>query len=73
MDKFTVIVELLFMVLLSGCILIGRNDYFIKSGKVWYKKYYIDSKQTHYVVASDEVQEKIDLIKALNLIEKELL
>jgi len=53
--------------------LLGRNDYFIKSGKVWYKKYYIDSKQTHYVVASDEVQEKIDLIKALNLIEKELL
>lgn len=26
MDRFTVIVELLFMVLLSGCMLIGRNS-----------------------------------------------
>ena len=25
MDKFTVIVELLFIVLLSGCVVIGRN------------------------------------------------
>lgn len=25
MDKFTVTLELLFMVLLSGCVLIGRN------------------------------------------------
>lgn len=48
MDKFTVIVELLFMALLSGCILIGRNKewdwlkvklFIIKAGteviKVW--------------------------------------
>ena len=52
--------------------LLGRNDYFIKDGKVQREKYYFNSEQTYLDVASDEIQKKIDLVKALNLIEKEL-
>ena len=52
--------------------LLGRDDYFVKNGKVQRKKYYFNSEQTSLDVASDEIQKKIDLVKALNLIEKEL-
>lgn len=52
--------------------LLGRNDYFIKDGKVQYERYYFNSEQTYLAIASDEIQEKIDLVKALNIIEKEL-
>ena len=52
--------------------LFGRNDYFVKDGKVQCEKYYFNSEQTYLDVASDEIQKKIDLVRALNLIEKEL-
>lgn len=52
--------------------LLGRDDYFVKNGKVQRKKYYFNSEQTYLDVASNEIQKKIDLVKALNLIEKEL-
>ena len=53
--------------------LLGRNDYFIgEDGQVYYQEQcslYGDYKNT---LAPQYIQDKIDLVKALNLIEEEL-
>ena len=50
--------------------LLGRNDYFIgDDGQVYYKSLYSDYEN---VLANDNIQKKIDLVKALNVLTNKL-
>ena len=50
--------------------LLGRNDYFIgDDGQVYYKSLYSDYEN---VLANDNIQKKIDLVKALNVLMNKL-
>ena len=50
--------------------LLGRNDYFIgDDGRVYYKSLYSDYEN---VLANDNIQKKIDLVKALNVLTNKL-
>ena len=54
--------------------LLGRNDYFIgDDGQVYWEMQWDWNDINDYKLAPDYIQKKAELVKALNLIEKELL